>query len=134
MVGEPQAVGRGGGRAIDEMATETFASSPRRRARSNRVRSWIDVRLCADGEERRVRATDSRFGQEIFSGGQKFPAQLRAFRRGFSFAVSRRSRRDAARASTKRIRELVEKFHAANSGRPGRKRERGLVEGRGIAG
>src|SRR5438477_4647488 len=114
MVGKPEATrGRSGG-TIDQLAPETFASGSDWRTRSNCVRSRIDVRLCAHDQERSFCKTDPRLGQEVFSGGQKLPAQLRTFGRRFSFTLSGRSRRDAAGASAKRIRELVEGIHAAD--------------------
>src|SRR5205814_1866486 len=104
------------------------------RTRSNRVWSRADVRLRSRDEERGFRKTHSRFSQKVFSSGQKLPAQLRAFGGRFSFALSRRSRRDAAGASAKRILQLVEGIHAADSGRQRRQRERGLVAGRDFTG
>src|ERR1700730_1851191 len=57
-----------GGRAIENVAAETFASGAHRRARSNRVRARLDARLRAHGARRRLCKTDPRLGQEIFSG------------------------------------------------------------------
>src|SRR2546423_15498597 len=114
MVGEPEtARGRSGG-TIGQLAAETFASGADRRTRPNRVWSRTDVRLRAHDQERSFRKVDPGFGQKVFSGGQKLPSQLRTFRRRFSFALSGRSGRDAARPSPKRIHKLAKGIHAAN--------------------
>src|SRR5437660_12768731 len=87
VVNEFETARRRGRGKTEQMATETFEPGPDRRARSNRVRSWADVRLRAHNEERCFREAGSRFGQEILSGRQELPAQLRTVGRRFSFAV-----------------------------------------------
>src|SRR5437763_1565982 len=123
VVGEFEAARGCRGRAIEHLAPEAFQSGANWRARSNRVRSWTDLRVCAHDQERRAGKVGSRFGKEIFPGRQELSTQLRTLRRRFSFAMFGRSRLDAPRASAKRIFQLVEEFHAADSGWPRRKRE-----------
>src|SRR5207237_2775952 len=121
VVSEFEAARRRCGRTLAHLAPETFESGASWRARSNRVRSWTNLRLCPHDQERRAGKVGSRFGKEIFPGRQELSTQLRTLRRRFSFAMFVRGRLDAPRASAKRIFQLVEEFHAANSGWPRRK-------------